>query len=125
MKKKPAPTQVVDLAVPGAHLRWINEAARQMGKKTLTELEFYQLATIAARIPAGRRSLPVGCKPTEPLSIRAVAKYLKVDGKSTRFIARFIDTGRLAADRVGKGKRWRFDRDELDRAREAVLRGEF
>lgn len=108
-----------DLMPPEEELRWINEQIAAQGKTTVTKAEFDALAAIAARIPrAGPRPVPKSSKPTQPMSLRQAAWSLNVDGKSTRFKARFIDSGRLAADRVGN--LWQFDAAEFKREKDEV-----
>lgn len=67
--------------------------------------------------PSKRRALRRKAQRKPPMSLREAARSMGVDAsKSTRFVARFIDTGRLAFERVGS--RWVFDFNEFERVRQ-------
>lgn len=62
----------------------------------------------------GPRSVPDDCPRAVVMPIARAADILGVEGKSDRFIARFITTGIIAANKEGR-QSWKFDRDELER----------
>lgn len=62
----------------------------------------------------GPRAVPDDCPRAEVLSIARAADILGVEGKSDRFIERFIATGVIAANKLSR-QRWKFDLDELER----------
>jgi len=114
--KEKAPPRFVILGPTAREMQFINAEAAAAGKAMLTAAEFFELAFIASRIPPdGRRVLPGGCRPTAAMSLRNAARLLCVDSKSTRFRERFIDSGRLAANR--EGSLWRFDDAEFQRVK--------
>lgn len=62
----------------------------------------------------GPRSVPDDCPNPVVLPIARAADILGVEGKSDRFIERFIATGIIAANKESR-QRWKFDLDELER----------
>lgn len=62
----------------------------------------------------GPRTVPDDCPRPVVRSLAEAADELGVEGKSDRFIARFINTGRIAANKLSR-QRWKFDLDELER----------
>lgn len=62
----------------------------------------------------GPRAVPDSCRRSAVLPISRAADILGVEGKSDRFIARFITTGIIAANKEGR-QSWKFDLDELER----------
>lgn len=70
-----------------------------------------------ADAPSKRRPLREGYSRKEPMSLSDAARRLGVDAKSTRFVERFIDTGRLACEQVSR-TRWVFDWADFERVKE-------
>lgn len=90
---------------------------------TLTPERLRAIKEIAARrtlerdretFNPGPRPVPDGCRRVVVLPISRAADILGVEGKSDRFIARFIATGIIAANKETR-QRWKFDLDELER----------
>lgn len=65
--------------------------------------------------PNKRRALRPRAQRMRPLSLREAAHLMGVDAKSTRFIRRFIDKGRLSFERAGT--RWVFDFAEFEKVK--------
>lgn len=114
------------LAVEEEYERRAREWAR--AGKTVTPEKLHAIKDVAARrvleldretfdpTPSKRRALRRNAQRLRPMSLSEAARRLGVDAnKSTRFVARFIDTGRLAFEQVGS--RWVFDFGEFERVK--------
>jgi hypothetical protein len=115
------------LAVEEEYERRAREWAR--AGKTITPEKLRQIKDVAARrvleldreafdpAPSKRRALRPRAQRKPPMSLRKAAQSLGVDAsKSTRFVARFIDTGRLAFEQVGT--QWVFDFNDFEKVRQ-------
>lgn len=97
---------------------WMNASAagKVKSREVLALLEKQRAEREAHwdEVAHGPRAVPDDCRRVVVLPISRAADILGVEGKSDRFIARFIATGIIAANKETR-QRWKFDLDELER----------
>lgn len=116
-KPKAKPTRG-ELYIERVYGPWMNaSAAGKVNPREVLALLEKQRAEREAHwdeVAHGPRAVPDDCARPVVLSIARAADVLGVEGKSDRFIARFITTGIIAANKETR-QRWKFDLDELER----------
>lgn len=86
---------------------------KDVAARRVLELDREKFATT----PSKRRALRRNAQRLRPMSLSEAARRLGVDAnKSKRFVARFIDTGRLSCEQVGP-QAWVFDFAEFERVK--------
>lgn len=116
-KPKSKPTRG-ELYIERVYGPWMNaSAAGKVNPREVLALLEKQRAEREAHwdeVAHGPRAVPDDCARAVVLSIARAADVLGVEGKSDRFIARFITPGIIAANKETR-QRWKFDLDELER----------